>query len=102
MRTLGQLLICALLAVPSAHAAFGPWDLDIDGAAEVVRTVHHHIATSSDQLARYVEVPSAQLRAVAELPLMREVTRELGLWEVGRLLALAAADQSRRPCQHRG
>lgn len=79
MRTLGQLLICVLLAVPSAEAAFGPWDLGVDNATALARRLEHHVVAQSDNLAIYLEVPAAQLRALAELPLMRELTRRVGL-----------------------
>lgn len=79
MRTLGQLLICALLAVPSAEAAFGPWDLDVDSATALAHRLEHHVAAQADNLAIYLEVPVAQLRVLAELPLMRELTRRVGL-----------------------
>src|SRR5512132_4641814 len=79
MRTLGQLVICLLVAAPSAQAAFGPWDLDADSAAALARAVEQHVVTQSGKLALFFEVPAAQLRAIAELPLMRELTRTLGL-----------------------
>lgn len=102
MRTLGQLLICVLLVVPSTHAAFGPWDLDsfnADRAASMARTFERHLATQSDRLAVYLEIPSAQLRAVAALPLVRELARSLRLTEIRRLLARAAPDRRSSPTE---
>lgn len=95
MRTLGGLLICVLLIVPSTHAAFGPWDLDsfdVDGATILARTVERHLATQSDRLAIYLTLPSAQLRAVTELPLVRELARSLRLTEISRLLTSSAPE----------
>lgn len=104
MRTLGQLVICVLLVGPSAHAAFGPWDLELDGAARFAHAVERHVAVQSDRLGVYLSVPSAELRAIAELPLVRELAHSLRLWEVGRLLASQAQSPAKvtRPCRSRG
>jgi hypothetical protein len=91
--------MCLLLAVPSAEAAFGPWDLDVDSAAALARTLKHHVAAESGKLAIYLEVPAAQLRALASLPLMRELTRTVGL---ASLLDAARPVTSRRGCESRG
>jgi hypothetical protein len=98
MRTLGQLLICVLLAVPSAQAAFGPWDLEADNAAALALKLEHHVAQQSGKLAIYLQVPAAQLRAVADLPLMRELTRTIGL---DALLRHHAPPLSVRACRQR-
>jgi hypothetical protein len=98
MRTLGQLLMCLVLAVPSAQAAFGPWDLDVDSAATLARTLKHHVAAESGKLAIYLEVPAAQLRALASLPLMRELTRTVGL---ASLLETSKPFKARRGCESR-
>ena len=94
MRKVGQLLICVLLAVPSAQAAFGPMDLDIDGA---VRAVERHVAVQSGRLALYLEVPVAQLRVVAGLPIMRELARTLGVDGLLQHRASAAPVRPRSP-----
>jgi hypothetical protein len=102
MRTFGQLVICVLLAGPSGHAAFGPWDLDIDTAASIARTVEQHVTHQSARLALYLEVPSAQLRAIADLPLFRELARSLRLWEVGRLLTAGRPRWTQATCRQPG
>jgi hypothetical protein len=102
MRTLGQLVICLLLTVPSARAAFGPWDLDIvstAGAACVARAIGQHVTTQSDRLGLYLEVTARQLRAVAALPVVRELVRTLRVREIQQLLEAGAATKASRPCQ---
>ncbi len=105
MRTIGQLLICLLLLVPSVQAAFGPCDVEAMGsnrAASLVRAVEHHVITQSDRLSVYLQVPAVQLRAVAELPVLREVARALRLREVEQVLTARVPSGVPRACQRRG
>jgi hypothetical protein len=88
-----------LLAVPSTHAAFGPWDLDIDGAASFARTVEHHVTIQSSRLALYLEAPSAQLRAIVDLPIVHELARSLGLFEARRLFSPVDAAVTKPTCR---
>lgn len=99
MRTLGQLLLCVLLAVPSVRAASVPWDLECSDAraATIAHAVERHIVLHSTRLAVYLEVPSAQLRAIVKLPLVRELVRSLGLQEIERVLAVAGTAKPVRP-----
>lgn len=94
-------MICVLLAVPSAHAAFGPWDLDLDTATQIARTFEHHVVAQSDRLAIYVDWPVRQLRALVDLPVIRELTRTLGLREIEQVMADRAPVAVPRPCPRR-
>jgi hypothetical protein len=98
MRTLGQLLICVLLAVPSAHAAFGPWDVELDSATAIAQTLERHVAAQSNQLALFLRWPALQLRTVLELPVIRELTRSLRLREVQQLLTETKPAPARPSC----